>query len=148
MFDASATSVPSFYIEGSNGISINEHFPGKNALRHFHANVVYGNNIAVEYLGHTCRLRGMPSQPFSIPIVPAPVRYVSHPSNQELGKVELIQVGNVRGPLTIEGSGAATRVIVNPIYSYPNTLSQDFVRNPVLPGWVGDTRVRISSSML
>jgi hypothetical protein len=110
---------------GLDGISTNANYPGQAQLRFYEANVVYGPGIDVTWYAAKLRTTtnainvAMPTlldNPFA-----STIRYIANPTNVTFTPIEQVLIGNVLGPVMVEGSGRTTRVELNPLYSLPTS---------------------------
>jgi hypothetical protein len=147
VFDASGELITGlqsdfFYSPGQNfhGISTNNLYPGMADLRFFQGSVLYGPNAEVfmygPNLGTNSGVRNpAPSLLIDNPFATA-VHYIANPNNTVANVVEEVIIGNVNGPVFVEGNGRATRVELNPLFSLPITFAgAPFETFMGFPGW-------------
>ena len=147
VFDASGEQITGlasdlFYNPGQyyHGISTNSFYPGMADLRFFQASVLYGPNAEVFFngpkLGTNSGLRNpAPSLLIDNPFATA-VHYIANPNNTAANVVEEVIIGNVSGPVYVEGNGRATRVELNPLFSLPISFAgAPFETALGFPGW-------------
>ncbi len=149
VFDASGEQITGlasdfFYNPGQyyHGISTNNLYPGMADLRFFQGSVIYGPNAEVfvngPKLGTNSNLRNpAPSLLIDNPFATA-VHYIANPNNTIANVVEEVIIGNVNGPVYVEGNGGATRVELNPLFSLPiafSLVNAPFEAFMIFPGW-------------
>jgi len=147
VFDMSDETRTSGLIEGGtnlgNGISTNTYYPGQANLRFGNADVIYGAHTEVFFYGP--KFRDPANTATSRPILienpfSSAVHYISNATNAAFTPIEQILIGNVLGPVFIEGRGRTTRVELNPLFSLPVielTRSADAGASSytAFPGW-------------
>lgn len=126
------------------GVSTNSFYPDRADLRFYQHSIIYGQNAdvffhspqLVESAGFGLRNPG-PSTLIDNPFSTA-VHYIA--ANASLAGPNLVEhvlIGNVLGPVHIQGNGRGTRVEINPLFSLPIGTHTTAAFEPIynFPGW-------------
>jgi hypothetical protein len=148
VFDASGEQITGlssdvFYNPGQyyHGISTNNFYPGMADLRFMQGSVLYGPNAEVFMYGPNLGTNSGTRNPAPALLIDNPfataVHYIANPNNNTVANVvEEVIIGNVNGPVFVEGNGRAARVELNPLFSLPISFAgSPFETIPGFPGW-------------
>ena len=125
-----------------HGISTNYLYPGMADLRFYRYDVLYGPNAEVFMYGPHITQGTSSSDPAPAMLLDNPfttaVHYIANPNNTDANVLENVIIGNVNGPVYVEGNGRATRVELNPLFSLPTGTNNDGRFETIyslFPGW-------------